>query len=62
MSLFYSKEFKQQLLGYVDSGYLSDPHKAKSQIGYEFNCNGTLFHGDPLSKQWWLHHLIIKGL
>ena len=28
MRLFYSKESKQQLLGYVDVGYLLDPHKA----------------------------------
>ena len=40
MSLFYSKESKQQLLGYVDAGYLSDPHKAISQTGYVFNYNG----------------------
>ena len=31
MSLFYSKESKQQLLGYADVGYLLDPCKAKSQ-------------------------------
>ena len=41
MSLFYSKESKQQLFGYDDARYLSDPHKARSQIGYVFNCNGT---------------------
>ena len=41
MSLFYSKESKQQLFGYADAGYLLDPHKARSQIGYVFNCNGT---------------------
>ena len=41
MSLFFSKESKQQLLGYVDVGYLSYPHKAKSQTGYVFNYNGT---------------------
>ena len=41
MDLFYSKESKQQLLGYADVGYLSDPHKAKSQTGYVFNCNIT---------------------
>ena len=34
MGLFYSKESKQQLLGYADARYLLDPHKAKSQIGY----------------------------
>ena len=33
ISLFYSKESKQQLFGYADAGYLSDPHKAKSQTG-----------------------------
>ena len=41
VSLFYSKESKQQLLGYADEGYLSDPYKAKSQIGCVFNYNGT---------------------
>ena len=41
MSLFYSKESKQQLLGYADAGYLSNPYKARSQTGYVFNCNGT---------------------
>ena len=40
MGLFYSRESKQQLLGYVDAGYLSDPHKGRSQTGYVFNCNG----------------------
>ncbi|RVW38116.1 Retrovirus-related Pol polyprotein from transposon TNT 1-94 [Vitis vinifera] len=24
-----------------DAGYLSDPHKGRSQTGYVFNCNGT---------------------
>ena len=41
MGLFYSKESKQQLLGYADAGYLSDPHKAQSQIGYVFSYNGA---------------------
>ena len=47
MSLFYSRESKQQLFGYVDagyildSGYLSDLHKDRSQTRYVFNCNGT---------------------
>ena len=42
MALFYSKESKQQQLGYVDAGYLSDPHKSRSQIGYVFSCNGVV--------------------
>ena len=41
MGLFYSKESKQQLLGYANVGYLSDPHKVISQIRYVFNYNGT---------------------
>ena len=41
MGLFYFKESKQQLFGYADAGYISDPHKAISQTGYVFNCNGT---------------------
>ena len=41
MSLFYSRELKQQLLEYADARYLSNPHKGKSQTGYVFNCNGT---------------------
>ena len=41
MSVFYSRESKQQLLGYADAGYLLDPHKGRSQIRYVFNCNDT---------------------
>ena len=41
MSLFYSNKSKEKLLGYADAGYLSDPHKARSQTGYVFNYNGT---------------------
>ena len=41
MSLFYSRESKQQLLVNANAGYFSDPHKGRSQIGHVFNCNGT---------------------
>ena len=41
MSLYYSKESKSQLIGYANEGYLSDPHKARSQTGYVFTYNGT---------------------
>ena len=41
MGLFYSKESKQELLGYADVGYLSDPHKARSKTEYVFCCNGA---------------------
>ena len=30
------------MLRYIDAGYLSDPHKGRSQTGYMFNCNGTV--------------------
>ena len=39
LSLFYSKE--STLKGYADSGYLFDPHKARSQAGYVFTCGNT---------------------
>ena len=29
MSLFYSKELKQQLFGYADAGNLLDPHNVR---------------------------------
>ena len=41
MGLFYSKEMEPQLLGYVDAGYLLDPHKARSQTGYIFTYGNT---------------------
>ena len=41
MCLFYSNKSKEKLLGYADAGYLSDPHKARSQTRYVFNYNGT---------------------
>ena len=42
MGLFYSRESKQQLFGYADAGYLSNPHKGRSQTRCVFNCNGTI--------------------
>ena len=39
LGLFYSKE--SALKGYVDSRYLSDPHKACLQTGYVFTCGNT---------------------
>jgi hypothetical protein len=42
MRLFYQKNTKSKLVGYVDAGYLSDPHKAWSQSGYVFTYGGTI--------------------
>jgi hypothetical protein len=41
MGLFYQKDTKSKLVGYADAGYLSDPHKARSQSGYVFTYGGT---------------------
>ena len=41
VGLFYSNKSNFDLVGYADSGYLSDPHKARSQTGYLFTCGGT---------------------
>ena len=41
MGLFYSKAMEPQLLGYANAGYLSDPHKARSQTGYIFTYGNT---------------------
>jgi hypothetical protein len=42
MRLFYRKDTKSKLVGYVDAGYLSDPHKARSQSEYAFTYGGTV--------------------
>jgi len=39
MSLFYPNDSKSYLMGYVDVGYLSNPHNGRSQIGYLFTCD-----------------------
>jgi hypothetical protein len=41
MGLFYPNKSNSQLVGYADVGYLSDPHKGRSQIGYLFTCGNT---------------------
>ena len=40
MGLFYPYESKSQLVGYADAGYLSDPHKGRSQTEYLFIYGG----------------------
>jgi hypothetical protein len=41
MGLFYSRGSNSQLVGYADAGFLSDPHKGRSQTGYLFTCGNT---------------------
>ncbi|XP_070029102.1 secreted RxLR effector protein 161-like [Nicotiana sylvestris] len=42
MGLFYANKGSADLVGYADAGYLSDPYKAQSQIGYVFTYGGTV--------------------
>ncbi|CAA7013547.1 unnamed protein product [Microthlaspi erraticum] len=39
--LYYSRNPEVGLVGFADAGYLSDPHKARSQTGYVFTYGGT---------------------
>ena len=32
------------MVGFADAGYLSDPHKARSQTGYVFTIGGTAIY------------------
>ena len=41
LSLFYQKNQVPMLVGYTDTGYLSDPHNARSQTGFVFLHGGT---------------------
>jgi len=41
LGLYYPYDSRPEMIGYADAGYLSDPHKAKSQTGYVFTCGGT---------------------
>ena len=42
LGLFYPNGSKPQLVGYADAGYLSDPHKGRSQSGYLFTYGNTI--------------------
>ena len=41
LGLFYPNKTKPVLIGYANAGYLSDPHKGRSQTGYVFTYGGT---------------------
>jgi len=42
ISLFYSNNDNHESVGYADVGYLSDPYKGRSQIGYLFTCGNIV--------------------
>ena len=41
LGLFFRKNQDPNLIGYTDDGYLSDPHKGRSQTGFVFLHDGT---------------------
>jgi hypothetical protein len=41
LGLFFPKNHDLTMVGYVDAGYQSDPHNAKSQSGFVLLCGGT---------------------
>jgi hypothetical protein len=41
LGIFYPKNQDLSLIGYVDAGYLSDPHNGKSHTGFVFLHGGT---------------------
>ncbi|XP_059315763.1 secreted RxLR effector protein 161-like [Lycium ferocissimum] len=49
MGLFYVNNGSTDLVGYADVGYLSDPHKARSQQAICLHAEVLLYHGDPQS-------------
>ena len=41
LGLFYGRNQDPSLVGYIDVGYLSDPHNGRSQTGFVFLNGGT---------------------
>jgi len=42
ISLFYTNKDSADIVGHADAGYLSDPHKARSQTSYLFTYGGIV--------------------
>ncbi|CAA7015992.1 unnamed protein product [Microthlaspi erraticum] len=53
LGLFYPKNADDQMIGFADAGYLSDPHKARSQTGMFSLSEEPLSHGAPRNKLSW---------
>jgi hypothetical protein len=41
MGLYFTNPSNSDLVGYVDAGYMSDPHISRSQAGYVFIHGNT---------------------
>ena len=50
LGLFFQRKTDPSMIGYVDSGYLSDPHNARSQIGFVFLRGGTAISWKSLKQ------------
>ncbi|XP_047256209.1 secreted RxLR effector protein 161-like [Capsicum annuum] len=50
LELFYSNESKLEMIGYEDAEYLSNPHKARSQMGYLFMYDGATISWHSMKK------------
>jgi hypothetical protein len=42
LGLFFQRRTDPSMIGYADAGYLSDPHSARSQIGFVFLHGGIV--------------------
>lgn len=50
LGLFYSNNLNSQLVGYANDGYLSDPHRGRSQTRYVLHLEVQLYHGIQQNK------------
>ena len=41
LGLLYTRNQDMKLVGYLDAGYIFNPHNSRSQTGYAFLCGGT---------------------
>ena len=60
LGLFYPKGSNLQLIGYADAGYLSDPHKDRSQRRYLFICGNTTISWRSVKKN--IINYLLKSL
>ena len=59
MGLYYPYVCEDELIGYADTGYLSDPHNGKFQMGYIFTYGGTTIFWRSMKQSITAHLQII---
>jgi hypothetical protein len=50
LRLWFPKGGNLTMVGYVDAGYMSDPHNARSQTGFVFLCGGVAISWRSVKK------------